>query len=448
MTTVDVERYFLSAVLLSEESEFREALEAGVSTEWFGDSENGDRWAWILDYWGEHGELPTARAIRHEWPKWKPIRVEEPLRFYVYELRKRYHFSLAQVTLLEASEYLEDRDTRSVVEAFKETVNTIELETSGARDVDAVSTWEDRLAMYKEIEDTPDHLLGVPTGFNTLDFSLGGFQDEQLITLTGLPKSGKSTIALHMAKAAHDDGYVPLFVSFEMSNKEQMARYDAMKAGIAHWRLLHGKLTKADWDKLYRAAEEAKDDDVPFWFCEDRSSVMNVTGLMAKAKQHDPDVIIVDGVYLMQPENGEPPNSPMGLTDITRNLKRMGQRMGRPVIATTQTLPSKYKKGTRGVKVDESGSGIAMESIGYTSSFVQDSDVVLGVENVYDSEDDDPDDHSQRKRISIVLARNASPRTFDIDFDWDHGELVELTEHGKPTGAEAFKRPKKTEEME
>jgi replicative DNA helicase len=145
---------------------------------------------------------------------------------------------------------------------------------------------------------------------------------------------------------------------------------------------------------------------------EDTSSLTTVSALTGKVQQYRPSVLFVDGVYLMDDEQGEPKGSPQALTNITRSMKRLAQTADIPIVGTTQVLSWKLgNKKSRKVTVD---------SIGYTSSFAQDSDLVLAVES-------DPDIENQGI-IRVVIARSAPQGEIRINWDWNNMDFTEVGE--------------------
>jgi replicative DNA helicase len=206
-------------------------------------------------------------------------------------------------------------------------------------------------------------------------------------------------------------GTSPMYVSFEMSIEEQTARYDALLSGVSHTRILRGDMSQKDMEKLSKALRLQKNMH-PFVMTEDTSSLTTVSALTGKVQQYRPSVLFVDGVYLMDDEQGEPKGSPQALTNITRSLKRLAQRFDIPIVITTQVLSWKLgNKKTRQVTAD---------AIGYTSSFAQDSDLVLGVES-------DPDIDNQAI-IRVLLARTAPKGEVRIKWDWDNMDFTEVDE--------------------
>jgi replicative DNA helicase len=285
----------------------------------------------------------------------------------------------------------------------------VSIDASPLLDVDITQTTDARIEEYLALGELDGGLRGIPSGFPTIDLATAGFQSEQLITLVGPPKAGKSTVAMLAAIAAHKAGKVPLFLSFEMSNTEQAARHDAFRAGISHHALLTGKLNTAQEKRLRRYLDLTKD-MVPFYMSGDISGTTTVSGIAAKVEQYKPDILFVDGSYLLDDEQGQDKNSSQALTNITRSLKRLAQKSKIPVFNTTQVLTWKLNKKK----------GITSDSIGYSSSFAQDSDVVLGIMS-----DEDSDDMA---KLSIVIARNAPKKTVQIQFDFEVGQFRELGE--------------------
>ena len=208
-----------------------------------------------------------------------------------------------------------------------------------------------------------------------------------------------------------------MFVSFEMSIEEQEARYDAIISKTPFNKILRGELDNKEMERIRRALMQRKNMQ-PFIFSEDTSSLTTISALTGKVKEYSPDLLIVDGVYLMDDEEGEAKGSPQALTNITRGLKRMSQKLDIPVVATTQALGWKLgNKKTRAITTD---------AIGYSSSFVQDADLVLGVERNPDLDD--------QAIIRVVAARSAPTGEVHIKWDWENMDFSEVTADGYGVG--------------
>ena len=387
------------------------ALKSGVKEDHF-TKEWSKVWSWVVTFWRDHGEVPSKRALSQEFGDIRLISAEdEPFTALIDEVYNSYrHRNLLEAMAL-AVPSLESGDTATALLELSKGVQLASAETARLRDINLIDTWEQRVDKYKELHSTPNALRGIPTGLLGLDRITSGFRPQQLITFVGEAKKGKSLMTLIMANAAHLHGKSPLFVSFEMSAEEQAARYDAIVSKVSYTNILRGSLTNNELAKITDTLRMRKNMH-PFIVTEDTSSLTTVSALAAKVKEFKPDILFVDGVYLMDDENGEPKGSPQALTNITRSLKRLAQNSDIPVIGTTQVLSWKLgnKKSRR----------ITADSIGYTSSFAQDSDLIIGVES-------DPDIDNQ-SIIRVVLARSAPLGEIRINWDWNNMDFTEVGE--------------------
>lgn len=387
------------------------ALKAGIKEGHFTE-EWSKVWSWTLTFWRDHGEVPSKRALSQEFGDIRLITAEdEPFTALIDEVYGAYrHRNLLEAMAL-AMPSLEAGDTAKALLDLTAGVQKASAETARLRDINLIETWEARVSKYTELQSTPNALRGIPTGLLGLDRITSGFRPQQLITFVGEAKKGKSLMTLIMANAAHLHGKTPLFVSFEMSVEEQAARYDAIVSKVAYTNILRGSLTDNELKKISDTLRMRKNMH-PFVVTEDTSSLTTVSALAAKVKEFKPDILFVDGVYLMDDENGEPKGSPQALTNITRSLKRLAQNADIPVIGTTQVLS--WKLGNKKSRK------ITADSIGYTSSFAQDSDLIVGVES-------DPDIDNQ-SIIRVVLARSAPLGEIRINWDWKNMDFTEVGE--------------------
>lgn len=371
-------------------------------------------WQWILEYQRAHGTVPSERVFMQEHGGITLYDAkDEPFSRLLEEIFDAYKKRCLFDSLTPGIAALNDDDVNKAMELLSSGLQKASVEAARLRDVDIIQNWEDRVARYEEMRLSPNALRGIPTGFKGLDRITNGLRPQQFIVFAGEPKRGKSLFALIIANAAHIHGKRPLFVSFEMSIEEQEARYDALISRVPYGRILSGDLNNKEMDRIRRALSLRKNMQ-PFIFSEDTASLTTVTALSAKIQEYQPDLIIVDGVYLMDDENGEPKGSPQALTNITRSLKRVAQRFDIPLVATTQVLSWKLNnKKTRAVTAD---------AIGYTSSFAQDADLILGVERNPDVDD--------QAIIRVVSARSSPTGEVHIKWDWTTMEFEEVFDGG------------------
>lgn len=381
-------------------------LEAGVHDDWFFVEENRAVWRFIRQHWTRYQEVPTGVTVLDNFPTYRLLAVDDNIEYLLDQLieyRKRQStISVVQ----DASEAIASGDHNAAIAVLGQGV--AKLLDEGARettDIDLTDNATQRFDEYLNVKTRPNGLLGIATGFKTIDQATAGLQPGQLITIIAPPKTGKSVLALQVAVNVHNDGFVPMFQSFEMNNIEQQHRHDAMRAHIAHSRLIRGALNKEEETRYKKVLEDME--TMHKFYLTDAVSAMTVTGLAAKIDKLRPDIVFVDGVYLMVDEITGEQNSPQALTNITRGLKQLAMAKKIPVVISTQVLLWKMKKKQ-----------VSADAIGYSSSFYQDSDVILGLQR-----QDEEDDTSRELRI--VASRNCGPASSDLLWDWEEGKFEE-----------------------
>lgn len=385
------------------------AIRSGLKPDHFS-GEWSKVWSWLVNFYREHGAVPTERVFAQEFGD---IDLDdasgETFTRLLDEVFNNYKRRILTDALSQAIPELNNNDLDSALTTLTTGLQKTAVEAARLRDIDIIQNWENRLIRYDEMRNTPNSLRGIPTGFHGLDRITHGLRPQQFIVFVGEPKRGKSLFALIIGNSAHIHGKRPLFVSFEMSIEEQEARYDSFIAKVPYTRILSGDLTDSDMKRI-RKSLALRRNMQPFIFSEDTASLTTVSALASKVQEYQPDLLIVDGVYLMDDEEGEPKGSPQALTNITRSLKRLAQRFDIPVVATTQVLSWKLNnKKTRAVTAD---------AIGYSSSFAQDADLVLGVERNPDIDD--------QAIIRVVIARSAPTGEVHIKWDWTTMEFEEI----------------------
>lgn len=375
------------------------ALQRGVVDAWFLDDDNKRVWAFVRKHYTEYSEIPTAVTVKDHYPNYKVLDVQDSLEYLLdtmVEFRRRL---LTRQGLESAIEQLQDNNHEAALLAMEATITRVnEQGVLGTHEVDLTKNTEQRYKDYQALQN--QELLGIPTGFAKIDEATAGLQGGQLITIIAPPKTGKSQIALQMAINVHSQGKTPMFQSFEMNNHEQQQRHDAMRAHISHSRLRRGKLLPAE-ELRYIDMLNAMETEDSFHLV-DAVNGITVSALAAKIEQAKPDIVFVDGVYLMLDEVSGEMNTPQAITNITRAMKRLAQRIDKPIVITTQTLLWKMRAGK-----------VTADSIGYSSSFFQDSDVILGLEPI--------DEDEEIRLLKIVASRNCGPSETALTWRWETG---------------------------
>ena len=404
-----IEHLVISKII--EEQSLHEAVRSGIKPVYFA-NEWEKVYQWVLDYNNQHGAVPSERAFH---VAYGDIDIEdtgaETFSGLFDELLNAYRSRTVIAAVSDAMGPLDKDDVSEAMAILSKGLQSASADTARLRDFNIIENWEVRFERYKEMRDTPNALRGIPTGFSGLDRITHGLRPQQFVVMVGEPKRGKSLFELIMANACHRHGLRPMFISFEMSVAEQESRYDALNAKVPYDRILSGQLSEAEMERIRKSMVLSKNMQ-PFIMSEDSSSLTTVSAISAKIQEYQPDAVYIDGMYLMDDEHGEPKGSPQALTNITRGTKRLAQRFDIPIVGTSQVLSWKLNnKRTRAITAD---------SIGYTSSFVQDADLVLGVERNPDLDD--------QAIIRVVEARTAGRAEVHVKWDWQTMEFEEVYE--------------------
>jgi replicative DNA helicase len=384
-------------------------FEKGVSDSWFSSDEDKRVWTFLRTHFAKYGECPSQEVVTSNFPAYKVQELTDSIDFLLDDLVDRRRKLSISNTLRQAVEDIQNsKDHEAALLTMQSGIVRLEEEgLNKTSDINLIQTTESRWEDYLFRKNNPG-LLGVATGFPTIDSVTNGLQKGQLIVVVATPKTGKSTLALQVANNVHKQGLSPMFQSFEMTNREQQNRYDSMRALVSHNRLISGTLTTDEEKRFQDALSSMSEDETNFWLV-DAAHGITVSAIQSKIQTLQPDVVFIDGVYLMLDEQTGESNTPQALTGITRSLKRLAQRTNKPIVITTQALNWKTKKGK-----------VSTESIGYSSSFLQDADVVFGLER----EDENVDD---TRTLKVMAARNSGNVEASLMWDWSSGLFREMT---------------------
>lgn len=160
------------------------------------------------------------------------------------------------------------------------------------------------------------------------------------------------------------NGYKVLFFTTEMSTKMVFRRIDAVWNSLNYTRFRKGQLLP-DEEKRYfqylKEMENTPDDEVMLVV---EQATGGVSQISAKIDQYNPDIVYIDGAYLLEDEEGEEDNW-AGMTRIWRGLHRICLAKDRPILVTTQSK-------------DEQGA--SLKSMSFAKAIANESDVVAVLE--------------------------------------------------------------------
>lgn len=208
---------------------------------------------------------------------------------------------------------------------------------------DALAESFDRL---DELHKQAGGIRGVPSGFNSLDNCLAGFQRSNLIILAARPGMGKTSLALNIAQHITVEHKMPVgFFSLEMSQEELVDRLLVSQADIDAWKLKTGRLNEQDFTKLSDAMGELA--EAPLYI--DDTPGMGIMEMRTKARrlqaEYGVQLLVVDYLQLAHARNLE--NRVQEISEVSMGLKNLARELRVPVIALSQLSRAVEHRGIK-----------------------------------------------------------------------------------------------------
>lgn len=262
-------------------------------------------------------------------------------------------------------------------------------------------------------------LIGLKSGFPSLDFITQGFQKSDLIIIAGRPSMGKTALSLNIALNILKQSRLPIVLfSLEMSKEQIMYRLLAMESTINSRKLKNGQLSENDWIKLNKTIRILSKlplliDDAPSLSIQDlRSKIKRIF-----LEQKTVGLIIVDYLQLMQNLTRQTETRTEELSKITRALKNIAKEFNIPIISLSQL--------SRNVENRMNQKPI-LSDLRESGSIEQDADLVLMLSNSQYSPSGSINDEDT-KSIELIVAkhRNGPTGTVYLTFNGNHTKFLE-----------------------
>ena len=225
-------------------------------------------------------------------------------------------------------------------------------------------------------------------------------------------------IAVHLAKL----GYRVLFITTEMATKNIFRRIDAVWNKFNYSEFKSGRLSVKDEKRYekYIANMAKKSDDEVMLVVEQATA--GVTQITAKIEQYKPDVLLVDGAYLLADDyNGD--DDWKAVIRIWRALHKVCLSKDIPVVVTTQ---SKEETGAK------------LSSINFAKAIAQDCDIIAVLEqDIQQRNDKEADIRFLKLREGDMLST--------IYINWNFSTMEYNSIYKEDSKAETLQQAKKEE---
>lgn len=247
-----------------------------------------------------------------------------------------------------------------------------------------LSNAHDELKREYELIESGQGLTGLPWPWQILNEDTQGIHRGSFYLVYGRPKSMKTWVALVIACNAYIQAKARVLIySLEMKPIRVLKRCAAIIAGISYENLMKGKLNPADRFEFFDILRQIGDGDKEAVDANGHMPALMVTGrtrgdhsaggvstLQSKIREFRPDLVVIDGLYLMRDDRGKIRTVDWkSIAHISQDVKGTADSFDVPIIGVTQ--------GKRGSAKSDAESDL--DELAYADALGQDCDMAMRV---------------------------------------------------------------------
>lgn len=225
-----------------------------------------------------------------------------------------------------------------------EALETLEKEITGLSDTDkativgARELYMDAIMEMENASKIEGDLVGITSGFRSLDRITTGFQPGELIIMGARPSIGKTALALTMAIKIAKRKISCGFFSLEMSNRQIGFRLISSEAKVDMNFVRTGKETEKELVRILDAGNRIA--TIPLFILDTRRSDLSVMKSMArKMKREKVKIIFIDYLTLISYGNNSTPRHER-VGQISKQLKSLAEELDIPIVVLSQITRS------------------------------------------------------------------------------------------------------------
>jgi replicative DNA helicase len=327
------------------------------------------------------GMVPSVEMVKQYFHSFNPAYAPDEVAVLATALRD----SKLRMELLALSAQLQleaDKDPHTALASLKLKAQTLASMDGIGADLSMSGAYNALMERYDTVASAKG-VVGIPYPWEALNAETQGMQGGQFIVFYARPKSMKTWVAIYCAVHAymHSRRRV-LFYTKEMPQMQIAGRVASAICGVDYRAFKNGELqpellafVKAALQGLLLDEQSAgKHGHQPcFIITADRGhGGGGVSGLQAKIREVKPDIVFVDGMYLMKDDRTNQRTVDWKqIAHISQDLKLTSQEFDIPIVGITQA--SRKSDTTR---TD------SMEDISYADALAQDTDAVFRIKKV------------------------------------------------------------------
>lgn len=402
---MNVELNVISKIL--QDSDIGYAVKKNLKDDVFIDMELKKAYKWLRSFYDKYGELPSLELFEEQFPNVQLINSREPIGYYVDKLYEQYAKSKLQDIMIDNAQTVMSKPLKAL-DNIKKDLSKLDMDSKATRDIVMAETVEERLKDYEKLSQGID---GMFTPWETLDDLTRGVHGGEVWSIVARPSIGKSWILCVFAESFRKQGKKVLLASEEMPEKQFARRMDALRYKLPYEDFRQGMLKEGDKARYYEGMRESAKDTNSI----EITTLNSMSSIMAKAKECNADVVMVDGAYLLMDDLGGTSIWERS-TNISRDLKKHANGVEIPIFATWQFNRS-----------GDDTKDVSLANINTSDAVGQDADVVLGLVATKDMR------INKERMIKVLKQREGELIDFYINFDVSNMNFSDLGEDDSVT---------------
>lgn len=249
---------------------------------------------------------------------------------------------------------------------------------------------------------------GLEVGFPDLDRLSGGIEQSDMIVLAGRPSSGKTSLALQIARYVGRNRNVAI-ASVETTTSQLLERILFQEAVVDYHKYRSRKLSSDDLANLKNASREVESLKIHI-----NHKVQKIGDILAWARQEKPDLLIVDYLQLISGSQGR--SDYERISELSLRLKSLAKIIECPVLVLSQLSRNpEARPGHEPILSDLRGSG----------KIEEDADQIwmLHRPELYKGKDTFTDGSPTKNVTQLFVRKNRNGPTGEIKLYFDKGPM-------------------------
>lgn len=327
----------------------------------------------ITEHYKQYGNVPDKATFLSKFRDIELVAVNESEDYLLHTLHEENLYYRAVPIIKKAAEMLQT-DSNEAAEFLVQSLNSLQPRYNlGGTDI--ISDANNRYDKFEERKNNQNDWY-FTTGFEELDDTIHGFQrGEELVVIVARTNQGKSWVLEKMCTHIWEIGFNVGYISPEMSADSIGYRFDTLHNNYSNKALMWGN-NSIDSEEYKEYVSQLSEKDNKFIVATpiDFDRRITVTKLKNFIKQHNLDVLAVDGITYITDERGKRnDNKTTSLTNISEDLMSLSIEVGIPILVVVQANRS-------GAVADKDADGTPeLESIRDSDGIAHNASKVLSI---------------------------------------------------------------------